>query len=68
MTKFFDSNLLLEEGNKYFEFVKKCGFVHEHLNALQDDWIEGDRYQKLCHVAIKHEKPVLAMPNVKHKP
>ena len=58
VTMFYDSNLLFEEGNKCFEFVKKFGFVHEHQFALQDDWNEGVTYQKHCHVAMKDGIPV----------
>ena len=58
MTMFYDSTLLLEEGNKCFEFVKNYGFVHEQQFALQDGWNEGVMYQKQCHVAMKDDKPV----------
>ena len=58
MTRFYVINLLLEEGNKCFEFLKIYDFVHEQQFALQDDWNEGAMYQKLCHVAVKHDKPV----------
>ena len=51
VTLFYDSILLLEEGNKCFEFVKSYGFVRAHQFALQDNWDEGGMYQKLCHVA-----------------
>ena len=37
VTMFNDSNLLPEEGNKCFEFVKIYGFVHEQQLALQDN-------------------------------
>ena len=57
-TGFCASNLLLQEGNKFFELVKSYGFVHEQQFALQDDWNEDAMYEKLCHVAMKHDKPV----------
>ena len=55
---FHDSTLLLEEGNKCFEFDKSYGFVHEQQFALLDDCNEEAMYRKLCHVAAKHDKPV----------
>ena len=55
---FHDSTLLLEEGNKCFEFHKSYGFVHEQQFALLDDCSEEAMYRKLCHVAAKHDKPV----------
>ena len=58
VTMFYDSTLLLEEENKCFNFVKSYGFVHEHQFALHDNWKEGAMYQKLCHVEMKHDKPV----------
>ena len=51
-------NLLLEKGNKCFELDKSYEFVHEQQITLQHDRKEGAMYQKLCHVAMKHEKPV----------
>ena len=57
-TRFYASNLLLEEGNKCFKLDKTYGFVHEQQFALQDNWNEEAMHQKLCQVAIKHEKPV----------
>ena len=32
--------------------------MHEQQYALQDNWNEGGMYLKLCHVAMKHDKPV----------
>ena len=32
--------------------------MNEQQFALQDDWNERAMYQKLCHVAMKHDKPV----------
>ena len=37
---------------------KSFKFVHEQQFALLDDWNEEAMYQKLCHNAMKHEKPV----------
>ena len=58
VTMLHDSTLLLEEGNKCFEFDKSYGFVHEQQFALLDDCSEKAMYRKLCHVAAKHDKPV----------
>ena len=58
VTMFYDSTLLLEEGNKCFEFDKSYGFVHEQQFALLDDYNEEAMYRKLCHVAAKRDKPV----------
>ena len=58
VTMLHDSTLLLEEGNKCFEFDKSYGFVHEQQFALLDDCNEEAMYRKLCHVAAKHDKPV----------
>ena len=57
VTMFHDSTLLLEEGNKCFEFDKSYGLVHEQQFALLDDCNEEAMYRKLCHVAAKHDKP-----------
>ena len=58
VTMFYDSYLLLEDENKCFELEKTYFIVHEQLFALQDNWNEDAIYQKLCHVALKHDKPV----------
>ena len=58
VTMLHDSTLLLEEGNKCFEFDKSYGFVHEQQFALLDDCSEEAMYRKLCHVAAKHDEPV----------
>ena len=58
VTMLHDSTLLLEEGNKCFEFDKSYGFVHEQQFALLDDCNEEAMYLNLCHVATKHDKPV----------
>ena len=58
VTRFHDSTLLLEKGNKCFEFDKSYGFVHGQQFALLDDCNEEAMYRKLCHVAAKHDKPV----------
>ena len=55
VTMFHDSTLLLEEGNKCFEFDKSYGFVHEQQFALLDDCNEEAMYRKLCHVAAKRD-------------
>ena len=57
VTMLHDSTLLLEEGNKCFEFDKSYGFVHEQQFALLDDCNEEAMYRKLCHVAAKHDEP-----------
>ena len=41
-----------------FWIGQKYGFVHEQQFALQDDENEEAMYQKLCHVVMKHDKPV----------
>ena len=58
VTMLHDSTLLLEAGNKCFDFDKSYGFVHEQQFALLDDCSEKAMYRKLCHVAAKHDKPV----------
>ena len=58
MTKFYDSKLLIEKGNKRFEFVESYGIVHEQQFAVQDDWNEKAMYRKLCYSAMKQDKPV----------
>ena len=58
VTMLHDSTLLLEEGNKCFEFDKSYGFVHEQQFALLDDCSDEAMYRKLCHVAAKHDEPV----------
>ena len=57
VTMFYDSDLLLEKGNKCYEFVKSYDFVNEQRYTLPEDLNEIVMYQKLCHVAMKHEKP-----------
>ena len=59
VTMFYDSNLLLEEGNKCFELNESYGqrFVNEQQFALQDNRNERVMYQKLCHVSMKDDKP-----------
>ena len=57
VTMFYDSDLLLEKGNKCYEFVKSYDFVNEQGYTLPEDLNEIVMYQKLCHVAMKHEKP-----------
>ena len=53
---FYDSNLLLEEGNKCLELEQSYGFVKEQQCALQEDLNEIAIYQKLCHVTVTHDK------------
>ena len=58
VTVFYDITLLLEERNKCYEFVKSYDFVNEQRYTLPGDLNEIVMYQKLCHVAMKHVKPV----------
>ena len=57
VTVFYDITLLLEERNKCYEFVKSYDFVNEQRYTLPEDLNEIVMYQKLCHVAMRHEKP-----------
>ena len=57
MTVFYDITLLLEERNKCYEIVKSYDFVNEQRYTLPEDLNEVVVYQKLCHVAMKHDKP-----------
>ena len=57
VTVSYDITLLLEEGNKCYEFVESYDFVNEQRYTLPEDLNEIIMYQKLCHVAMKHEKP-----------
>ena len=57
VTVFYDITLLLEERNKCYEFVKSYDFVNEQRYTLPGDLNEIVMYQKLCHVAMKHDKP-----------
>ena len=57
VTMFYDSNLLLEEGNKCLELDQSYDLVNEQRYTLPEDLNEIVMYQKLCHVAMKHEKP-----------
>ena len=57
VTIVYDSNLLLEEGNKCLELDQSYGFVKEQQCALQEYLNELAMYQKICHVAMKHDKP-----------
>ena len=56
VTMFYDSNLILEERNKCYEFVKSYDFVNEQRYTLPEDLNEIVMYQKLCHVGMKHDK------------
>ena len=58
VTIVYDRTLLLEGGNKCFALNKSCGFVNEQPFALQDYWKEDAMHRKLCHGAVKHDKPV----------
>ena len=55
---FYDSNLLLEEGNKCLELDQSYGFVKEQQYVLQEDLNELAMYQQLCHVTMTRDKPV----------
>ena len=57
VTVSYDITLLLEEGNKCYEFVKSYDFVNEQRYTLPEDLNEIVMYQRLCHVAMKHDKP-----------
>ena len=58
VTIVYDSNLLLEEGNKCLELDQSYGFVKEQQCALQEYLNEIAMYQKLCHVTVTRDKPV----------
>ena len=58
MTTFSICDLPIEEGNNCFELDKSLRFVHEQQFAPQEDKNERAMYHKLCHVAMKHDKPV----------
>ena len=57
VTVFYDITLLPEERNKCYEFVKSYDFVNEQRYTLPEDLNEIVMYQRLCHVAMKHDKP-----------
>ena len=61
VTMFYDSNLLLEEGNKCLELDQRYGpkldLVNEQRYTLPEDLNEIVMSQRLCHVAMKHDKP-----------
>ena len=57
VTVSYDITLLLEEGNKCYEFVKCYDFVNEQRYTLPEELNEIVMYRKLCHVAMKHDKP-----------
>ena len=58
VTVFYDSTLFLEEGNKCFELNKSYDIVHEQQFALPEDLNGTAMYQKLCHGAVMHDKPL----------
>ena len=55
---FYDTRLLLEEGKECFELGKSYGFVEEQQFAAQKDLNKTVMYHKLCHGAMKHDKPL----------
>ena len=57
VTVFYGITLPPEERNKCYEFVKSDDFVNEQRYSLPEDLIELVMYQRLCHVAMKHDKP-----------
>ena len=57
VTKFYDSNLLLEEGNKCLELNQRYDLVKQQRYTLPEDLNEIVMYQRICHVAMKHDKP-----------
>ena len=57
VTVSYDITLLLEEGNKCYEFVKSYDFVNEQRYTLPEELNEIVMYRKLCNVAMKHDKP-----------
>ena len=57
VTMFYDSNLLLEEGNKCIELDQSYDLVNEQRYTLPEDLNEIVMYQRLCHVAMKYDKP-----------
>ena len=57
VTMFFAVTLLLEEGNENLELNRSYGFVNDQQLALHEHLNEIVMYQKLCHVAMKHDKP-----------
>ena len=57
VTVFYDITLLPEERNKCYEFVKCYDFVNEQRYTLPEELNEIVMYRKLCHVAMKHDKP-----------
>ena len=57
VTMNYDSNLPLEEGNKCLELDQSYDLVNEQRHTLPEDLTEIVMYQRLCHVAMKHDKP-----------
>ena len=57
VTVSYDITLLLEEGNKCYEFVKSYDFVNEQRYTLPEDLNEIVMHRKQSHVAMKHDKP-----------
>ena len=58
VTMFFAVTLLLEERNKYLELNKSYGFVNEQQFALHENLNGTAMHRRLCHGAVKHDKPV----------
>ena len=57
VTVSYDITLLLEEGNKCYEFVKSYDFVNEQRYTRPEELNEIVMHRKQCHVAMKHDKP-----------
>ena len=58
VTMFYAVTLILEEGNKYHELNESYGFVNEQQFALHENLNETAMHRRLCHGAVKHDKPV----------
>ena len=56
VTMFYDSYLLLQEGNKCFESDKNSKYVNEQPCALQEELNALTIYQKLCHGVVTHDR------------
>ena len=68
VTMFHDSTLLLEEGNKCFEFDKSYGFVHEqHLHCLIIV-VKKQCIESYAMLQRNMTNPLNAMPKTKHVP
>ena len=58
VTRFYAGTLLLEGRNKCFKLNTSCGFVNQQQFALHETLNETAMHRKLCHGAVKHDKPV----------